>query len=433
MAYNQTEYPIVVSLTFNDIAFDASILQKREDLFSIDTTIYNFSIKNIGNTYWETAFGGSYVTFNNAGITITIAGIILNRVYETDALVNSSNTFLVINETVYVNIDYSNTNSRIAVGFQSGDSRLNFINAITNYINPSDTEIDGIPAYPILNISSINNNIGNNVGGIAFINNVNFAVSNYAKSSIGYGGFNNLKQAVGSNLYNSVVEIFINENYVNKIDEMKLLFKGFVSNFFYDINEYNFTISDFRTSFSDVFCSNFSINDYYVQNAVYEEDLDIFVPYLWGARNVELIKIAIIENINTTFHYYIAIDKECNANPFDLTKVFDRDENIIDANTLYLEKPYILRWTENTTPNIPIEQTEPYSAFVKGNNNNKILDIIKQLFIFQKWNWNETIDLVKYHSIYDFSPRINLLIDEDKTTKEILTTVCETDQLYIFT
>jgi len=431
MAFNLAETPVVVSMSFNEAAPDAHILQQRGDLSSLDTLIYSYSIKNIADTYWSAKFGGTYIQFNNVSVTININGIILNRVYTTTELITYSNSFYISESSfvIYVHINYSNVNSRAYLSFAGAKNRLNFVDGILDFKNPSNVRIDNEIAYPILNINDITKRIDDNIGGIALIDSVSFGAMNHKNTPLNY--------AVGDNVYNAIAEIYANSYYVNKIDYMLLLFKGFVSDFSYSEDNINFTIQDFRNSFSNIFCNVFNLNNYYILNAIYEIDNNTYIPYLYGEMQVELIEIAAIETydnadppvLQNTKHYYIAIDKVCNNNPFDLNKIYDGDGNPTFQG-LSLYDNFILQWFEDKTSEE--DQIEPKSAFVIGNQSNKVLDIVKAMFIFQNWNWDLEINKTNYDNLYAYSPRVNLLIEDDTTTKEIITTVCEDDMLYIF-
>lgn len=463
MAYISAEAPIVASLTFNNASPEANILQQRGDLFALDTTIYSYSIKNFENTYWDTIFGGRYLQFNSKSITVTIGGIMLDRMYSATQLFATPNSFLVIESDaiVYIHLDKkSNTNAKISIGFSGSENRLNFVNAVLDYKNPSNVIIDDEPAYPILSINDIAKKIDDNIGGIALMNSINFSVNNYQKTPLAFSGISNLQFAVGANLYNSVFEIYSNIDYVNKIEKMRLLFKGFTTDFSYDRNNYNFTIEDFRSSFGSIFCDVFNSDDYNVSElTAYELDRNDYVPYLFGYMRVELLMIGErsvkdANNNETEYKYYIAINKNCNPNPFGNTlQIYDDDGNTVTnitnpdgtKSTISKYNNYILVWSKytpynrtNTTLNIR-DLNEPKSAFVNGNQNNTALEIIKQIFQFQyNWSknnddaWNVLVDNDRWLELNRYSPEINLLIEDDQTTKEIITKVCEDDMLFIF-
>ena len=468
MAYLSAETPIVASLTFNDASPDANILQQRGDVFALDKTIYSYSIKNFENTYWDNIFGGTYLKFNSHRITMTVAGELLQPMNTYAQLLETPNSFLVVESdaVVYVHLkgddakSVSNTNARVSVGFAGSQNRLNFVNALLDYKNPSNVTIDDEPAYPILSINDIAKRIDDNVGGIALMNSINFSVTNYQKTPLAFSAISNLQYAVGANLYNSVFEIYSNIDYVNRTSAMRLLFKGFVTDFGYDRNNYNFTIEDFRSTFGSIFCNTFNSNDYNVSAITsYSLDTNDYVPYLFGNMRVELLKIGerkLTEGNGDEkyWSYYIAIDKKCNANPFGSTlRVYDDDGNAVTnitnpdgtSSTISKYNNFILVWykftpyTKGTQSGIIRDLKEPKSAFVNGNQTNTALEIIKQMFYFQYgWvigndeGWKALVDNDRYLELNRYSPKINLLIEDDKTTKEIITTVCEDDMLFIF-
>ena len=420
--------PIVISLTFNEALPDLNYLIKKENIFNIDTLIYCCGLKNISNSYWSDVFGGTFPQFSTTAITVTVGGTVLTRVYTTENLINKPNSFLYLDNVVYVHIDFSNTNARASLGFTGALRRLDFVNNIVNFENPSDTEIDGYPSYPILNINNVVKEIDDNIGGISFVNAISFEVMNHLHTPLAFGGVEVLKYAVGSNLYNSSAVVLANRDYVNAIDEMDTLFKGFITNFSYNKDGYKFTIEDFKTTFSDTFCHLFNRADYFVSGGVYADN-DDYVPYLFGSMEVELIEIASkVVSDTITNHYYIAIDKACNPSPFDLNKVYDSDHRRISGDISLLNN-HILVWADNSEHET---NNEPDTAFVTGDTENKVLDIIKQMIEYQRLNWVDNVDEQAFIELYDSSPRVNLYIDDDTSTKEIINAVCEDDMLYVF-
>ena len=368
--------------------FEVTIYPTPSTKFSKNHNIYELNIdKHPTESYWLD-WGGWYDTFAGTQIMLYYEGFLI-RVYSEKELIEISNSLLLVDRMVYINInrhpwlypDYSTESEEV----------YPFLSSALNPDDPSNNIIREVIAPVRLEIPNFIVKLSDNIAGVSL--NQGFTISLYNND----GYFDN---DIEWNLFNTplYVKKAVKEN--PNYEDFKTIRTGLVEDTRTGFDNFQVNVFDKFRAMNEPACKVVNRNDF-LGITINDDAIGKSVPIVYGTKRVKLLKI------NDT--QYIAAEFISNR-----LQVFNKDGDVISGTT----------FNQNGIITVPAGQ-EAEEAIITGYTNNRIGLIIKDLIInktnisYINSNWN----ISEFENYANTSPFINITItsgDVKKAIQEIL-------------